>query len=52
MATRKVKDTQLYDLLGVSPEATDIEYARCPLTDQDVVLMIGSRRLIERWPSR
>jgi DnaJ-class molecular chaperone len=27
MATRKVKDTQLYDVLGVSSEATDIEYA-------------------------
>lgn len=22
-----VKDTELYDLLGVAPEATDIEYA-------------------------
>ncbi|WWC62035.1 uncharacterized protein I303_104623 [Kwoniella dejecticola CBS 10117] len=25
MATKKVKDTQLYDILGVQPEATDIE---------------------------
>ncbi|KAK6910036.1 hypothetical protein I204_04957 [Kwoniella mangroviensis CBS 8886] len=25
MATRKLKDTQLYDVLGVKPEATDIE---------------------------
>ncbi|WVW83977.1 hypothetical protein I302_106000 [Kwoniella bestiolae CBS 10118] len=25
MATKKVKDTQLYDVLGVTPEATDIE---------------------------
>jgi len=24
-APRKVKDTQLYDVLGVAPEATDIE---------------------------
>ena len=25
-APRKVKDTQLYDVLGVAPEAKDIEY--------------------------
>lgn len=27
MAARKVKDTELYDVLGVQPTATDIEYA-------------------------
>jgi curved DNA-binding protein CbpA len=26
------KDTELYDLLGVAPEATDIEYAFHPLS--------------------
>jgi len=26
---KKVKDTELYDILGVAPEATDIEYVLC-----------------------
>jgi curved DNA-binding protein CbpA len=31
------KDTELYDLLGVAPEATDIEYAFHPLSRSFVV---------------
>jgi hypothetical protein len=31
------KDTELYDLLGVAPEATDIEYAFHPLSRGSVV---------------
>ena len=41
MASRKVKDTQLYDLLGVSPEATDIECALIPPAGVHRMLMLG-----------
>jgi len=37
------KDTELYDLLGVAPEATDIEYAFHPLSQSFVM---GSKLII------
>jgi hypothetical protein len=56
-----VKDTILYDVLGVAPEATDIEYVArlCSLVETDFVQQVeeglqekgysGRRNIAEIW---
>ena len=45
------KDTELYDLLGVKPEATDIEYASVYIEEVKADYP-GSRKHIGKWQSR